>query len=467
MKHSLIHYSFFLLLTAGILTLASCANIIPPGGGLRDSLPPRLVASVPKDSALNVTTKNITLSFDEFVTLQGVNENLIVSPSFQNMPLVDYKLRNLTIKLKDSLEPNTTYSFNFGDAIKDVNEGNIAKGLTYVFSTGNTIDLNTYSGKVLLAENGKVDSSLVVVLHNNLSDTAIVKINPRYYTRINGRGEFHFQYLPRGNFAVYVVPNGFSKKYTDSTQLFAFRNGPVTIDGNTPNDTLYVYEEFKRSDKPFAASGSNRIVAIKEDKRLRFSTSLENGQQDILSDMFLHVNRPVTRFDSSGFVLYDTNFHKLSGYTLALDTGKTKINLHYNWKQETPFILLVDKEAIADSSGITLAKTDTIRFYTKREADYGSVRLMFNNLNLSRNPVLQFVIQDRIVESVALTSNLFTRKFYRPGTYDLRILYDTNKNGVWDPGHFPEPKRQPEIVQLIPRPLQVKANWDNEVTISL
>ncbi len=467
MKHSLIHYCFILLFTVGMFALASCANIIPPGGGLRDSLPPRMVASVPKDSALNVTNKNITLSFDEFVTLQGVNENLIVSPAFHNMPLVDYKLRNVTIKLKDSLEPNTTYSFNFGDAIRDVNEGNIAKGLTYVFSTGKSIDLNTYSGKVVLAENGKIDSSLVVVLHKNLSDTSIVKNNPRYYTRINGRGEFHFQYLPMGDFAVYVVPNGFSKKYVDSTQLFAFRNGPVTINDNSPHDTLYAYEEFKRKDKPFSTSGSNRIEGIKEDKRLRFNTSLENGQQDILSDMVFNVNRPVAHFDSSRFVLYDTGYQKLTGYTLALDTGKTKITLHYPWKQETSFILLVDKEAVADSSGITLSKTDTIRFHTKREADYGSIRLQFTNLNLTLNPILQFVIQDRVVESVALTSNLITRKFYRPGSYDLRILYDTNKNGVWDPGHFPEPKRQPEIVQLIPKPLQVKANWDNEVTISL
>lgn len=466
MNRLLNYYSLTLSVLAGILFLSSCANIIPPGGGPRDSLPPRLLASLPKDSALNVTARNITLTFDEFVTLQGIQENLIISPAYQNLPLVDYKLRNVTIKLKDSLEPNTTYSFHFGDAIRDVNEGNIAKGLTYVFSTGNTLDANSYSGKVLLAETGRVDSTLIVVLHKNLSDTAIIKNKPRYYTRINGKGEFQFSYLPKGDFAAYVVSSNITRKYDDSTQLFAFLNKPVSINGNTASDTLYAYEEFKRKDKPFGSSAS-RIVAIREDKRLRVNTSLENGQQDILSDLLFSFNRPLTRYDSAQFVLYDTSYRKLSGYTLTLDTGKTKVTLRYPWKAETPFIMLIGKEAVADSSGVTLTKTDTLPFRTKKESEYGSIRLQFTNLNLAKNPILQFVIQDRIVESVPLTGNLFTRKLFRPGSYDLRILYDANQNGIWDPGHFPEPKKQPEIVRLIPLPLVIKANWDNEVTINL
>ena len=99
-----------LMITMGFY---SCANIIPPGGGPRDSLPPRLVAAFPKDSAVHVTTKTVVLSFDEYVSLQNTNENLIISPNPQNIPLVDYKLHNVTIKMRDSLEQNTTYSKRF------------------------------------------------------------------------------------------------------------------------------------------------------------------------------------------------------------------------------------------------------------------------------------------------------------------------------------------------------------------
>jgi len=451
-----------------LAALSSCANIIPPGGGPRDSLPPRLIGAFPKDSAINVTAKNITLTFDEYVTLQGVQENLIVSPTLKNIPLVDYKLRNVTIKIKDSLEPNTTYSLDFGESIRDVNEGNIARGITYVFSTGNTIDYNTYSGKVLLAESGKTDSSLIVVLYKNLSDTAIAKLSPRYYTRINGKGEFMFHNLPPGNFAAYVVPgiNNYRRRYDDSTQLFAFRNGPITIQTNTPHDTFFAYQEFKRIEKSVNNS-SVKLLPGKEDKRLRYSIELDNGQQDILNNLNLTFTRKLAGFDSTGFTLYDTGYHKLFGYSFSLDTSKTKVMMKYKWKEATPFRLLIAKDAVSDSAGITLAKADTLRFFTKKESDYGSLRLRFTNLDLSKNPVLQFVQNDKLVESVPITDLLFTRKLFRPGAYELRILFDTNKNGTWDAGQFFGTKRQPEIVQLIPKQLNIKPNWDNEVTISL
>lgn len=468
MKRYFIRFFLFACITAWIAGLPSCANIIPPGGGPRDSLPPRLISALPKDSAVNVNTRNITLTFDEYVTLQSAFENLIASPVLKYAPLVDYKLKNVTIKLKDTLEPNTTYSFDFGEAIRDVNEGNIARGLHYVFSTGKTVDFNSYSGKVILAEKGKTDSTLIVILHKNLSDSAVAKENPRYYTRINGKGEFTFRNLPRGEFAVYVVSSRLSKKYDDSTSLFAFRNSPVNINGNTPNDTLYAYEQVKR--KPAAtptASAAKPSPVNKEDKRLKYSLNLDNGQQDLLSGLTLTFNRKLANFDSTKFILYDTSFHQLSGYSFSLDTNKKKVMVSYPWKESVHFRLLIAKDAIADSAGTTLTKADTIRFVTKRESDYGSIRIRFTNLDLSKNPVLQFITGDNIVESVPLTQPEFLRKRYHPGGYELRILYDTNKNGVWDTGKFFGAKRQPEVVYAIPKQIAIRANWDNEVTIPL
>ena len=113
-----------------------------------------------------------------------------------------------------------------------------------------------------------------------------------------------------------------------------------------------------------------------------------------------------------------------------------------------------------------LTKNDTLKFQTSSESDYGSVRLRFANLDLSRNPVLQFIQSDKIVDSFALTKTEFYRKLYKPGDYDLRILYDADKNMTWTPGSF-ELKRQPEISIRIPRKLTIKQNWDNEVNVNL
>ncbi len=449
-----------------ILLFSSCANIIPPSGGARDSLPPILISALPKDSAINVSPKLITLTFDEYVSLQDINNNLIVSPTLKNLPIVDNKLRNVTVKFKDSLEANTTYSLNFGNAIKDVNEGNIIKNFRYVFSTGNTIDDFSYKGKVLLAEKGTIDSTLVVILHNNSSDTAIYKNRPRYYAKLNGKGNFEFNNLSGGYYSVYVLPNDFSKKYDDSTKLFAFRTEPILINGTNTVDTLYAFEAYKRK----ASSSSTAVAATpntKIDNRLKYAINLENGTQDLLSPLELKFVRPLKALDSAKILFADTNFIPVKGYKLTLDTSKTILSFNYSWKEQTPFRIIIPKDAVTDTSGMGLAKSDTLKFATKKESDYGSIRLRFVNLDLKRNPVLQLVQSDKIVESIKLNSTELSRKLYRAGSYDLRILYDTNQNGIWDTGIFGKVKKQPEIVQLISKPLVVKGNWDNEVNISL
>ena len=149
---------------SSILQLEGCANIVPPGGGPRDSLPPYLVAAKPHDSSLNIQPKEILIAFNEFIVSSSIQENLVVSPSLKMVPLVDAKLNMLKVRIMDTLLPNTTYSLEFGNSIKDVNEANIAKNFTYVFSTGDHLDTGTLNGTVTLAETGKIDTTLIVVL---------------------------------------------------------------------------------------------------------------------------------------------------------------------------------------------------------------------------------------------------------------------------------------------------------------
>ena len=71
---------FLLVLIISMSTGPGCANIIPPAGGPRDSLPPILVKTSPPDSTRRFTEKKIVFAFNEFVEVQNAQENLIVSP---------------------------------------------------------------------------------------------------------------------------------------------------------------------------------------------------------------------------------------------------------------------------------------------------------------------------------------------------------------------------------------------------
>ena len=115
--------------------LGSCANIIPPTGGPRDSLPPVFVDANPPDSATQFHSGKIVLSFDEFVQLDKPLETIVVSPYPKKQWESEAHLRTVTVRIKDTLEPNTTYTIDFGNSVRDINEGNILKNFRYVFTT--------------------------------------------------------------------------------------------------------------------------------------------------------------------------------------------------------------------------------------------------------------------------------------------------------------------------------------------
>ncbi len=455
------------------MLLSSCANILPPSGGPRDSLPPVLIKAIPVDSSLHFNAKKITLFFNEYVQLDpSIQTSLIVSPNPNQMPYVTSHLQSVTITLKDSLKPNTTYAIDFGNTLKDVNEGNPYKNFTYVFSTGSNIASGTLNGTVQLAQTGQTDSTLIVILHKNLNDSAIKKTKPDYYTRLDSGGRFHFRYLPSGTYAVYVLPNDYTKRYDDSTKLFAFLNAPVTVDSTASAPLmLYAYNEYPpgketNNQSSAAPASSNKKKNADTTKTIKFVTNLDRNQQDLLSNLIISFQKPIARFDSGKISFTDTNYRPVTNYTIAADTSNKNFILKYPWKEDQYFKLIVQKDAFIDSAGKMLAKNDTLSFKTNKESAYGSIRLRFGNLDLARNPVLQFLQNDKVIDSIPLTQSEVYRQLYKPGDYELRILYDADKNLTWTPGSFAL-KRQPEIVQRIPRKLTVKENWDNEVNINL
>lgn len=460
-----------------LVLLPGCANPIAPSGGPRDSLPPLLTDVTPPDSTRNFTSKKITFTFDEFIELQNVRENLVISPLPKNEPTVTAKLHSLTVTIKDTLEDNTTYSYNFGDAIKDINEGNVAKNFTYVFSTGKTIDSFELRGNIIVAQTGKTDSTLVAMLYNTTDDSAVVKQKPRYIAKVNGSGNFTFRHLPAGTFVLYGLKDESGQyRFTSNKQLFAFADKPITTGSNNPPVTLYAYLEKSEEKEKTPATPAKQPAINKsfnadknkpQEKRLSFRTNLDNGQQDLLGNLeFIFVD-PLKTFDSTKMVFSDEQYKPLTGYTITRDTSNKKVTLKYQWKENTPYSLIVDKDFAEDSAGKKIARTDTLHFRTMKETDYGSVRLRFNNFDVSKKPVLLLLQGEDIKFSSKLTTKEFYVKLFKPGDYDIRILYDDNDNGVWDPGEFFGKHRQPEKVQPINMKLTVKANWDKDISITL
>jgi hypothetical protein len=447
--------------------LGGCANIVPPSGGPRDSIPPYAVYAKPKDSSTNIAPKEILISFNEYITTNALQEQLIVSPNIKNNPLVDQRLNMVRIRLSDSLNANTTYSLQFGNAIRDVNEGNIFQNYTYVFSTGNQIDTGKLFGKVQIAETGMVDSTLIAVLHPIENDSAIFKDKPTYFTRINGRGIFEFKFLPSTNFNIYIVPNDYNKRYDDSTKLFAFLNNTVHPSKTNDSIQLYAFEASpKKEKKPATIAGVKN--AKKQSPVLKYSSNLEGKEKDILSPLTLNFETPIQFNDSFAIRITDTNLVKQEAAVLAINAqNKQQVDIDFPWEADTDYKLLIPQKSIQDSLGNYLIKADTIQFKTKPESSYGTAILRINGFQQFEHPVLLLIQDQKVKFSYPITQNLLRIDLLPPGDYQLKLLIDANQNGRWDTGKFMGKKLQPELVRNLNLILNIRSKWDNEMNLIL
>ncbi|MEP6713597.1 MAG: Ig-like domain-containing protein [Ferruginibacter sp.] len=464
MKNYIGFFTGLLICCYAISTFNSgCAQIGVPTGGPRDTLPPVLIKAIPEQETLNFKGNKISLNFDEYIDVQDLQNNLLISPVQKNSPVVLYNLKNVTVKFKDSLLPNTTYSINFGNAIRDINESNIFQNFTYLFSTGNTIDSLSFSGKVFLAETGKTDTTIIAMLYSNADDSTVIKRKPNYIAKVKSDGSFIFENLPADKFKVYALKDGDGgKTYNSKTEVFAFTDTIISVSENTPAVTLYASALEKEVPKTSAGIAKKPVI----EKKLRYTNNLDQKTQSLLQPLQLSFNNSLKLVDTQKIIITDTNYVPLTNAKISLDSTAKIISVSVPWQPESNYILLLPKEALTDSSGNTIFKTDTLKFITKKTEDYGKVILRFKNLDISKHPVLQFVENENIKYSYPLTGAEWSNKLFQPGQFEIRILYDTNQNGIWDPGDY-DKKLQPERVITLPEKITIKADWDNERDIKL
>lgn len=150
------------------LALAACANRgVGPQGGPKDSLPPFVVDESPLNGMLNYKGKKVEITFNEYIQLDNVVENVLISPPQQKPPIVKARGKRVIVTFEEELQDSTTYTIDFGPAICDYTEKNPMEGYTFSFSTGMTIDSLSVWGYVVNAEDLNPISGLVVGIHKD------------------------------------------------------------------------------------------------------------------------------------------------------------------------------------------------------------------------------------------------------------------------------------------------------------
>ena len=206
---SLMRYSLYIMV---MILIAGCARRSTPTGGLKDSIPPVLVNSNPKINSVNFNADEIRLTFDEWVKLDGLDKQLIISPPIEKNKYEIKPLSGITKKLfisfLDSLQENTTYTINFGNSIVDNNEGNEMNFFNYTFSTGPTLDSLFIKGNVEDAFNLETDEYLSLQLYridSTYSDSIIYNNQPTYLANSLDTTAYRFKNLREGKYILIAL----------------------------------------------------------------------------------------------------------------------------------------------------------------------------------------------------------------------------------------------------------------------
>ena len=199
----------FILFT--ILLYVNCARTGRPDGGPKDEEAPLFVTANPPYETVNFNEKVVKIEFNEFIKLKNINKQFVVSPPMKNPPLITPQgtaSKSIKIEILDTLQPNATYIFNFGNAVEDNNEGNKLENFKYVFSTGSYIDSLKTSGFVKDAKSTKKIENINVLLYridSSFNDSIIYKKKPNYITSTLDSTLFNFTNLHKGNYLMIAL----------------------------------------------------------------------------------------------------------------------------------------------------------------------------------------------------------------------------------------------------------------------
>jgi len=550
---STLYYCFFLSIC---LFACSCAQQGSPSGGAFDRKPPKVLRYRPDSAAVNFNSKSIEITFDEYIQLQELNTQLLISPPLEYQPDITVKKKTLSIVFdkKEVLKPNSTYTIRFGKAIRDNHEATPLEDFKYIFSTGSYIDSLSVAGNVLYAFDHKTEKGITVMLYSDLSDSAIYKKQPEYFDKTTDAGAFKITNIRPGKYKIVAFKDensnykynegevlGFidslieagkddalsiqlskeeqkkifvKKKQQDSYGKFSFvfSGGSDSLGINILNkdqfkdakqlvqysklkDTITLWLDHVDKDSLIIQSVNGKTVldtvkfklvkkeaALKNARgplKLTIKNSL-NGAVDLNNPLALTFSHPLVKINDSPVLLKEDSLaytrnplvykrtDSLLGPVIITTTQKLSPKTPGNaqsarnplLKENTNYSLLILPGTFTDFFGLT---NDSLKLVwkTKEEKFYGTLELKLKFENPSGDYIVQLLDdkENMVRQNIVSNAETIYYDYLYPQTYRVKVVFDKNKNGVWDPGDYLK-KRQPEKTLYNAEVITIRSNWD-------
>lgn len=382
---SLLYSVFFYLI------FFSCAQKVPPVGGKKDIIHPKLISSIPKNQALNFDGKIIELYFDEYVKVENINQNLIITPSIEGVYSSKVKPTGVRLTFDKSFKPNTTYNLNFRSTFKDITESNEAKNIRLVFSTGSQIDSLKISGTVINPQINKPVFDALVGLYKFTDTLNIKKEKPYYFTKTDSLGKFNIENIQANKYKIYAISDYNNNTiFNEAAEKIGYILDTLNLNKNTEKINLLLVKQDKLPLKIARTRTSVNYANIELNKGIESAKIIYLNASDSLPYIHSAANE-VKIFNTKS--LSDTVKYEL----VAIDS----VGKEFNLKQKFIF-----KKAVK--------KTDSAKDQFQMTIDPSNSKAIENNttykLTFSK-PILNFdqskikILNDTLTQVALLDSN--------------------------------------------------------------
>lgn len=515
----LAHILFFSL----TLLLSACAVQSSPDGGGKDTTPPEVVEVVPENRSTFFTGQEISITFDEYVKIDGFSSQFISSPPLKYKVEHSLKGKTLNISFEDTLRENTTYTFSFGNAIKDNNENNPLTDFKYVFSTGAVLDSQVVHGTVTDAFTNRPLEKIMVAMYEAESDDSVfMKEVPLYYGLTDESGHYDIENIAPGNYKIFAIQdNDFNYLWNGASERLAFVDEVITSELDPEVDfKLFklppAYRFFRAKLLSFGKVEAYFGIPAQGVEFTRLDTTdaqhyieyPENGDT-----IHLYTNHWVNGEDASWMVYHEasSSLDTMRVRFFEKDTIKFKISLEKSGAfSPADSIILMGSTPIVemDTTRMFVLANDSVpvpfhaeqtgprrlRLFTEAKygesvkwvLDSGAVRDLHGRWNDSTSQTIRFLEDNELsifhlaVSSDSATARVveiyndkgeiayrsaFTQKLnvdlfdILPQKYHVRVIYDRNGNGKWDTGNYFS-QTQPEKVIYLAKTIELRANWE-------